>query len=135
MKRQIIISLIFCAIMIAACGGSSDENAGNGSRLDPDSPAGQGQRVFKMQCAACHAVSSDRQVVGPSLQGITNRAGDRVEGLSVEEYLRESILNPNAYIVEGFSEGQMPQNFGRMLSSEDLDNLIAYLLTLDGGNS
>jgi hypothetical protein len=39
-------------------------------------------------------------------------------------------LNPNAYVVDGFPSGSMPQNFARDLTSEELENIVAYLLTL-----
>lgn len=54
----------------------------------------------------------------------------RVEGLTAENYLRESIINPNDYIVEDFIEDAMPQNFGRDLTSEQITDPITYLLTL-----
>jgi cytochrome c oxidase subunit 2 len=64
---------------------------------------------------------------GPSWQGISGRAGDRVPGLSAEEYLRESIVDPKAYIVEGYV-GLM-QSYKFLLSEEDVDGLVAFILT------
>ena len=96
-----------------------------------NSPAGQGLVLFQANCAACHALAEDVVIVGPSLAHIATRAETRVEGLSAEGYLRESIVNPNVYIVEGYSEGSMQQNFGRLLTSEEVDNLIAFLMTLE----
>ncbi len=66
--------------------------------------------------------------IAPTWQGISGRAGDRVPGLSAEEYLRESIVDPAAYIVEGYSDG-MPKGFKILLSGEDIDSLVAFLLT------
>jgi cytochrome c oxidase subunit 2 len=63
----------------------------------------------------------------PTWQGISGIAGDRVPGLSAEEYLRESIVDPKAYIVEGYL-GIM-QSFKFLLSEEDIDSLVAFLLT------
>jgi hypothetical protein len=48
--------------------------------------------------------------------------------LSAEEYLRESIVDPAAYIVEGYPDG-MPKAYKILLSEEDIDNLVAFLLT------
>jgi hypothetical protein len=64
------------------------------------------------------------------MAGIASRAGTSVDGQSAEEYLRLSILEPNAHIIEGFSEGLMPANWGDNLSQEQVEQLIAYLLTL-----
>ncbi len=49
---------------------------------------------------------------------------------TVEEYLHESIVNPNAFVVEGFPSGVMYQNYGQDLSKQQIDDLVAFLLTL-----
>lgn len=82
-------------------------------------------------CSACHSIEPGKVIVGPSLAGIASRANDRKPGMSVEEYLRESILDPNAYIVEAFSANVMYQNFKDVLTEEEINHLIAYLLTLE----
>ena len=51
--------------------------------------------------------------------------------LSAEEYIHESIVLPNAYVVEGYPSGVMPQNYGDQLSDAELDAVVQYLLTLD----
>ena len=82
-------------------------------------------------CRICHSLEPGVVLVGPSFDGIATRAATRVPGLSAEEYLRQSILDPNAYVVEGFPAGQMLQNFGELLTEEDIENLVAFLLTLE----
>ncbi len=62
------------------------------------------------------------------MAGISGRAGDRVPGLSGEEYLRESIVDPAAFVVEGYSDF-MAKGFRFLLSEEDIDGLVAFLLT------
>jgi hypothetical protein len=49
--------------------------------------------------------------------------------MSVEEYLRESILDPGAYLVPGYQDS-MPRGLGRDLSPTDLEALVAYLASL-----
>lgn len=73
-----------------------------------------------------------RVLVGPSLAGIGTVAGDRVPGLSAAEYLRQSILEPDAFIVEGFRSGQMLPIYDEQLSSEEIDSLVEFMLTLEG---
>lgn len=90
----------------------------------------QGKIVFETYCSSCHGTSGDSVIVGPSLAGISTRGGDRIEGMDAQAYIRNSITNPNAYTVEGFPEGIMPLNMKDALSSEDLDAVVAYLLTL-----
>jgi cytochrome c len=81
-------------------------------------------------CSTCHSTEPGKVIVGPSLAGMAARAGERKTGLTPPEYIRESILDPNAYIVEGFSEGVMYQDFKEVLKEEEIQDLIAYLLTL-----
>ncbi len=80
-------------------------------------------------CRLCHSLDPGVTLVGPSFAGIAARAATRVPGLSAEEYLRQSILEPNAYVVPGFPTGQMVQNLGDILSEEQVDDLVAFLLT------
>jgi len=81
-------------------------------------------------CSACHSTLPETVIVGPSLAGLPGRAVERIEGLTVEEYLRQSILDPGAYIVEGYND-LMPRTFGEVYDREQIDSLIAYLLTLE----
>lgn len=79
-------------------------------------------------CASCHSLEPDVTLVGPSMAGIATRAAQRVSGMSAEEYLKQSLLEPDAYVVEGFPQGVMPAYTG--LSEQELQDLIAFMLTL-----
>ena len=68
-------------------------------------------------------------MVGPSLSGIVDRAANRIEGLSAREYILLSIMEPGEYVVDGFVD-QMPTNFENSLSGEEIDGVIAYLMSL-----
>ncbi|MCB9435604.1 MAG: cytochrome c [Anaerolineales bacterium] len=125
MQGKWIVLLIVC--LLAAC---SSNDTPTETKIDPNSDAGRGQILFSTHCATCHAVKGDRIVVGPSLDGIATRASKRVLDLSAEDYIRESILYPDNYLVDSFQAGSMQQNFGSTLTSEDVNYLIAYLLTL-----
>jgi cytochrome c551/c552 len=81
-------------------------------------------------CNSCHDVARDARIVGPSLKGIATRAGERKQGMSADAYLHESILNPNVFIVPDYPQGLMPQNYGQILSTQQINDLVAYLLTL-----
>jgi mono/diheme cytochrome c family protein len=71
-------------------------------------------------CGACHTYAGySNGAVGPELTNIYADKG--------EDYVRESILLPNAVVAEGFTPGIMPQNFGELLTPEDLDNLIEFM--------
>ena len=75
------------------------------------------------------SVSKGEKIIGPSFYGIADRAGERVPGLTAEEYLHQSIVEPNAFVVPGYPSGQMIQNFGQILTEEQIQDLIAFLMT------
>ncbi|MBN2469958.1 MAG: cytochrome c oxidase subunit II [Anaerolineae bacterium] len=77
-------------------------------------------------CTACHSLDGSVGV-GPSYLGLGERAGEMIEGYSAEEYVRESILNPCEFVVEGFN-CVMPQTYGDQLSPQDLADLVAFTL-------
>jgi mono/diheme cytochrome c family protein len=85
-------------------------------------------------CQICHSLEPGRQLVGPSLAGIGITARSRVPGLSADEYIRQSILDPDAYIVEGFRAGQMLPIYEEQLSDEEIDALVQFLSTLQGSS-
>ena len=99
---------------------------------DESTPEGRGQAVFlQAGCNACHTISGiSTGNIGPVLDGLVGRAGSTVSELTAEEYIRQSILEPGTYVVEGFADGIMPQTFGTTLTEEQINDLVAFLLTL-----
>jgi mono/diheme cytochrome c family protein len=110
---------------LTACGGDDPPPT---PTLSPQTATGL--QVFRTNCASCHAVNADTVIVGPSLAGVAASAGSRVSGESAEIYLLTSILRPDAFLVPGF-ENLMPSTLAKSLSSEEVDAVVAYLLTLD----
>jgi len=82
-------------------------------------------------CKVCHSLKEDVVIVGPSLYGVGTRAGSTVAGLSAQEYLYESIVDPNAHIVDGFEPDVMLGSFDSLLTEEQIQDLVAFLLTLE----
>jgi|GEM_PF-1193576 len=82
-------------------------------------------------CTACHLGG----VIGPDTVGSWTRINEErltlpeFEGYTAEEYIIESIIAPNDYIVPGYSIGIMPPNYSEQLSEQDLADLIAYIQT------
>lgn len=81
-------------------------------------------------CNGCHQLSAigATGIVGPSLEGIGATAATRQPDMSAEGYLRQSILEPNAHVVEGFQAGLMPQNYDQRMTEEELTTLVNFLL-------
>ncbi len=94
--------------------------------------AANGQTVFTSSgCGACHAIPNVSQgAIGPSLATIGAVAATRKPGYSAGQYMLESITNPSAYVVQGYQDGLMPKTYGQTIKSSDLQDLVAYLLTL-----
>lgn len=93
----------------------------------------QGRSIYSQRCASCHSVVEDVVLVGPSFWNIANHGAERVEGEDAESYIRNSILYPSDYIVPGFQD-VMQSNFAEVMSSQDIDAMIAYLMTFDANN-
>jgi cytochrome c oxidase subunit 2 len=127
MNRYLILILVLC--LLVGCGGGP---SGEGSRGD----AQNGERLFHEgavpPCDTCHSLKPGPAVLGlgPSLAQIGRNAGSRVPGQSADDYLRESILEPNAHIALGFSANVMAASYEAQLSQQEVEDLVAYLLTL-----
>lgn len=99
------------------------------------SPAFRGRAAFiKTGCNACHAIPGiGEAVVGPSLANLADVAASRIPGYTAAEYIHESIVNPNAYIViqeDGtpYLENLMPQNYASLLTEDQIVDIITFLL-------
>ena len=75
-------------------------------------------------CITCHSLQEGITLVGPSLAAVASP----VPGVSDADYLRESILDPDAFVAEGFSAGQMPAGWDQYLSDSQIDSLVDFLL-------
>lgn len=90
-------------------------------------------------CVGCHVNTATGPAWLPSGEtpGIGDRAATRFtqsdytgNATTPEQYLFESIVQTNVFIVEGFPENVMPANYGQTLTAQDAADLIAYLLTI-----
>jgi len=92
-----------------------------------------GEQIFTAAgCAGCHTFSpaGSSGTIGPNLDQLKTQAGKLVPGKSADEYIRESIEDPSAYIVKGFPNA-MPSFKGR-LTDQLIKALIDYLLQKGG---
>ena len=119
-----ILFIAFAAFALAACASTSAAPTPTYTPLEQI-----GQSVYTVRCAQCHALVPDTVVIGPSLAGVATRATSRVSGESAEEYIETSILSPKSFLVPEFTD-TMPTNFGKELTSEELQGIVAFLMTL-----
>jgi len=143
MKVTVFVLLFVAILALAACGNQAAPSV-------PAAPSGgdaaAGKALFAQTtigksnlpgCATCHAAEPDKTIVGPSLAGIATDAAGAFEEADYDgtaknaaDWLKEQIVSPEREVVEGFSAGVMPANYGTDLTQKQIDDLVAYLLTL-----
>ncbi|MBI5030874.1 MAG: cytochrome c [Chloroflexi bacterium] len=135
MRKILVLVLLGLVSMmaLAACSGGGSTAAGPGDvargkglynqkTLGPKSTEG---------CVSCHVYdeSGGKAEKAPYTKGTGTRAASRVPGMSAEAYVRESIVKPDAYVVEGFNKGDMYQFWEKDLTPQQMNDLIAYILS------
>ena len=115
-----------------AVAAAATPTAGSAAAAAAPSPAGMSgpALVQKWACVTCHNFDKPDKLIGPSLWDI----GARKDA----NYIRESILEPDAYVVEGFPAGLMKgtldgNGFYQQAPVQDLNTLVNYLTSLKGG--
>ena len=90
-----------------------------------------GEELFLAKgCIACHTIEGiSKATIGPELTHIATIAASRKSDLSVEEYIRESIEDPPAFVVKDFLP-VMPSTIRETMSDEEFKNIVYFLLTL-----
>jgi mono/diheme cytochrome c family protein len=109
----------------------------------PEGDAATGKDGYLAQgCSGCHGLPESPPAnhlgVGPHLGNIANVAAGRVPGVPAEQYIYESILDPNKFMVDECPLGpcndpsQMRLDYPSVLSDQAMADLIAYYMTLTG---
>lgn len=83
-------------------------------------------------CLACHSLDGTT-IVGPTWQGLFGSQVDLADGTTAtadEAYILNSIVDPNSQVVAGFPQGVMPQNFSQVLSEDQINQIIAFISSL-----
>ena len=95
----------------------------------PDAGIGE-QLVAQYGCNACHSIDGSA-LVGPTWQGLYGTQETLDDGTAVavdDEYITESIKDPNAKITAGFTAGLMPPTLG--VKDEEIPHIIEYMKSL-----
>ena len=140
MSKKLLILLLMASMLLAACGGGNNDAAANDETAGTGASASRGEELyfkttlgenFAPGCVTCHSLEEGVTLVGPSHYQMGARAEGVVAGESAEEYLHRSIVEPNVHITDGFAEGVMYQFYGDDLTDQEIDDLVAYLLSLN----
>lgn len=95
-----------------------------------------GQEIFEGKgiCVTCHTIGNTSGVLRfPDLEGVGARAGSRIGGLDDVGYLAQTLYEPNAFIVDGFSPGMPVANKPPIgLTDDEILAVIAFLQSLGG---
>jgi cytochrome c551/c552 len=110
--------------------GSSTSTSASGPAVRAEL---DGAALFRAKgCSTCHNGPDTRaQFDGfPDLSDVASFAGSRVPGMSAEDYVAQSIKEPQAFISPAFHGGVGPTTFMPTLdvSGAEIDALVAYLL-------
>ena len=127
--------LIFAAVLAlqgVACGG---EPKATPTRLPPvsyDRASAEigSQLVEQYGCNACHSTDGTT-LVGPTWRGLYGTEEELEDGTSATvnyEYIAESIEDPNAKVVRGFTAGLMPPTLG--VEDDEIPHIIEYMKSL-----
>lgn len=103
--------------------------------MSPEEMVRTGEEIFngKGLCSTCHTIGQSGALRFPDLAGIGSRAANRIEGMSGLEYLYQSLVDPDVYVVEGFNPGMPVINRPPVdLTEEEMKTVLAYLQSLGG---
>ena len=95
--------------------------------LTPDQAAGAKIFTGKGGCIGCHNAGSGGGATGPNLSHIATTAATRKPPLTAEQYISESIHDPQAYVVAGYPP-IMP-SFRGTLTEDEINQVVAFLMT------
>lgn len=101
----------------------------------PEQAAERGRELFtspSVGCFRCHRIAGKGGVRGPDLTQVASRAGGRVSGLTAREYLLEKLRAGSTYQFKVPKYAPMMPPFKLLVSRQQIDDLVAYLVTLRG---
>lgn len=124
--------VVLCSGILAACGPAVSGI--------PDLPEGDpvnGEVLFSQSvggapsCSGCHLLDADAAAAGPHVVNYAETAAQRVADEDAYTYTYYSIVQPARYTVPGYANIMYGQ-YRQSLDEQELADLIAYLLTLNG---
>jgi cytochrome c oxidase subunit 2 len=117
------------ALLLTGCGGEETtaplpetvEGTIPQETLPPGNAEAGNEVYASTGCGSCHTYgpAGSEGTIGPNLN-------ETLQGVDAE-FIRTSIVNPNAEIAEGFGPDIMPGNYGEQLDDQQLADLVAFL--------
>lgn len=107
--------------------------AGASPEVTSDPAALGAQLVKEFACTSCHALDRSK-LVGPGWGGLSGSQVPLTDGSKVtadDAYLTQSIRQPDANVVAGFTAGTMP-SYATTLKDEQITAIVAYIRSLPG---
>jgi len=107
---------------------------------EPEDPLARGQLLYKRQgCSTCHNAGAEgASGPGPSYNGSWGKPVQLESGAEVafdENYVRESILNPQAKARKGYGKASPMNSYAGKLKDDQIDALITFIKSLENANS
>jgi len=99
------------------------------STMSPQEAAGSAIFTGKGGCVGCHNAGYGGGATGPNLSHIGTEGATKKPGMDAEAFIRESIVQPQVYVEAGYPNGIMPTTFGQTLTPDELNSLVAFLLS------
>ncbi len=122
-KSRVLGIVVSASAFLAACAGAEEPAAGGGTTTGGEAASYQGavastdtargQQVYEAQCAGCHTADGDDDAYGPAVAGIG------WDPAAMRRQIREG-------------EGRMPAFGEDKISADDLEALLAYLVSVGG---
>ena len=132
LSRYVVLIAILSTLLLSAC-SSGSSNPPQSTKALQAGDASRGADLFTQSingappCSTCHTVDGST-LVGPSFKGFGAVAGTRISGMSATDYVSQSITQPSAYIVNGFSN-LMYNQYEQHLTAQQIADLAAYVLS------
>lgn len=94
--------------------------------------AAAGKAVFTSSgCATCHTFTpaGSSGTIGPNLDTAPAMDARADNNMALAAFIKQSIVDPKAYLAKGYTTSVMPTNFGTLLSAKQLTDLVAFILS------
>ena len=124
--------------VVVEAGQSNQQGTSDSGQLAQETIDLAIEAMTRTGCNSCHITTGlplvDAAMLGPDQTNLGVIAATRREGYTAEEYIREAIVEPSEFIVEECPLGPclqvMPENYGDILTEEEIDAVVAYLLSM-----